>query len=294
MLNIGRNTLRLGIPSGRLALSRAYEVRDGLLRAHPSLRADAIEILALDDTDARDKNILAGNMEEALRNDVIDVAIYSMKDVPPLVSDGFEFVAILERQDAREAFVSSQYPSIRKLPRGSVVGVSSLRRRMQLKQIRPDLETIDFDGSIPTRLSKLKTGEAAATFLTVAGLKNMGKEDLINEIIPPRFMLPAAAQGAIGIQCYKNHEEILKIFSRLNHDPTAACVEAERSFLKVFEDADTTPLAAFAVPTEEGRLYLKALVARSDGSLSTTERQGELCDASMLGNDAGQALRCSV
>ena len=197
---------------------------------------------------------------------------------------------MLEREDPRDAFFSSSATGLDDLGPGAVVGTAALRRQAQIRARRPDLEIVVFRGNVQSRLKKLAAGEVDATLLALAGLKRLGLEDKASAILPVEEMLPAVAQGAIGIECRSGDSRAKDYLSPLNHDETALCIGAERALLAVLDGSCRTPIAALC-ECEGERVRLRSLIARPDGSeILRTTREGSRADAVALGEDAGREL----
>ncbi|MBN9353486.1 MAG: hydroxymethylbilane synthase, partial [Hyphomicrobium denitrificans] len=217
--------IRIGTRGSPLALAQAHEVRDRLAKAH-GLSEDAISITIIKTTgdrvtdrplsDIGGKGLFTKEIEDALFAREIDIAVHSMKDMQTELPDGLALGAVLPREDPRDAFISLKHANISALPTGAIVGTSSLRRKSQVLSIRPDLSVIDFRGNVETRLRKLKDGVAEATFLAVAGLNRLGLSDRITAIVPSADMLPAAAQGAIGLEIRAGDKEAEAFVAPLN------------------------------------------------------------------------------
>lgn len=265
--------IRIGTRGSPLALAQAHEVRDRLAKAH-GLPVDAIAITIIKTTgdrvtdrplsDIGGKGLFTKEIEDALFANEIDVAVHSMKDMQTALPDGLAIGAVLPREDPRDAFISLKHANIGALPPGAVVGTSSLRRKSQVLSVRPDLKVIDFRGNVETRLKKLKDGIAEATFLAVAGLNRLGLADRITAIVPAEAMLPAAAQGAIGLEIRADDQEARALVAPLNDAPTALAVTAERAFLARLEGSCRTPIAGHAV-IEGDRLSFRGQVLSVDG-----------------------------
>ncbi len=247
--------IRIGTRGSPLALAQAHEVRSRLIAAH-GLEDDAIEIVVIKTTgdaildrplsEAGGKGLFTKELEEALFAREIDIAVHSMKDMQTSLPGGLGIVATLPREDVRDAFISLKYRSLDELPEGAVVGTSSLRRQAQIRRLRPDIEVVGFRGNVQTRLKKLADGVADATFLACAGLNRLGLADRVTCAIPVETMLPAVAQGAIGIEARLDDDEAIRIAAPLDDSATAHCVAAERAFLGVLEGSCRTPIAGLA------------------------------------------------
>jgi hydroxymethylbilane synthase len=293
--------IRIGTRGSTLALAQAHEVRQRLLNAHPQCDAGMIDIVPIKTTGDRildrnlaeigGKGLFTKEIEEALLDGSIDIAVHSMKDMPPHVPDGLGIACILPREDPRDAFISLRFPSISALPQGAIIGTSSSRRQAQLLHLRPDLTVIPFRGNVMRRLEKLEGGMADAIILAVAGLNRINQQQHITAILSPEQMLPAVAQGAIGIECRNNDHNILELLSAIHHPQTSVRIQAERAFLTVLEGSCRTPIAAFAELSGE-QLHLRTLIATTDGSIiHSTERHGNASDAAQMGHDAGLELK---
>ena len=291
--------LRIGTRGSPLARAQATEVRRRLVETH-GLNESNIEIVIIKTTgdaitdrplaDVGGKGLFTKEIEEALFAKSIDLAVHSMKDVETLLPDGLEIAAMLPREDVRDAFISLDYASLFALPAGARVGTSSLRRRAQLKRTRPDLEVIDFRGNVGTRLEKLRDGKADATFLACAGLIRLGLSDTITQAMPAGVMLPAIAQGAIGIEIRQGDTKTQSLIQALNDPETASCVTAERAFLKVLDGSCRTPIAGLAT-LKSGIVTFRGETLSPDGQQHLeTGASGPEADASQLGQTAAQDL----
>ncbi len=294
--------LKLGTRGSRLALIQAGLVRDALAAAVPALAAPgAIEIMAMKTTgdtiqdrplsEAGGKGLFVKEIEEALLDGRIDIAVHSMKDMPTVQPAGVVIAAFLPREDTRDVLIAGTVQRIAELPKGAIVGTSALRRSAQLLHLRPDLKVVSIRGNVETRLRKLEAGAVEATLLALAGLKRLGM-DHIGTPIPEDEMLPAVGQGAVCIECRESNALVRRWLSAIDHAETATRVRAEHAMLAVLDGSCRTPIAGHAVLTADGGLYLRALIARPDGSeLLATERRGPARDAEALGRDAGHELR---
>ncbi|MDO8334513.1 MAG: hydroxymethylbilane synthase [Nitrosomonas sp.] len=211
------------------------------------------------------KGLFIKELEQALEDGRADIAVHSMKDMPMNVPEGFKLAAITEREDPRDAFVSNQYTSLQELPEGSVVGTSSLRRESQLRAQFPHLKVQPLRGNVQTRLRKLDEGQYAAIILAAAGLKRLGLSDRITALLDPEQSLPAVGQGALGIECRADRDDLVQLLQPLHHMKTAYCVEAERSMSRVLGGSCQVPLGAFA-EIVDGTLQLRGFVAQPDGT----------------------------
>ncbi|MBP6368023.1 MAG: hydroxymethylbilane synthase [Nitrosomonas sp.] len=211
------------------------------------------------------KGLFIKELEQALEDGRADIAVHSMKDMPMNVPEGFKLAAITEREDPRDAFVSNQYASLQELPEGSIVGTSSLRRESQLRAQFPHLKVQPLRGNVQTRLRKLDEGQYAAIILAAAGLKRLELSDRITAHLDPEQSLPAVGQGALGIECRADRDDLVELLRPLHHMETAYCVEAERSMSRVLGGSCQVPLGAFA-EIVDGMLQLRGFVAQPDGT----------------------------
>ena len=293
-------TLRIGTRGSPLALWQATETKRLLTAAFPGV---AVEIRIYKTTgdriqdrnlsEAGGKGLFTKEIEDALLAHEIDLAVHSMKDVPTYLPEGLGIVAILEREDPRDALIARESAkTLATLPQGCVVGTSSLRRAAQLRAKRPDIRIVEFRGNVDTRLEKLKNGVADATFLALAGLKRLGKASLVSAILEPAEMLPAVAQGAIGIECRLDDTRTRECLAAIDHASTHIAVRAERGLLERLDGSCRTPIGALAVLDGKGGMRLDGLVVRPDGTgLLTTFREGSVADAEKMGRDAGEELK---
>ncbi len=288
-------TLRIGTRASPLALVQAHEVQ-GLLAP------EATEIVKIKTTgdkvqdrtlaDIGGKGLFTKEIDEALRDGRVDVAVHSMKDLETWLPDGIAVAAVLEREDVRDVFISEKADSLENLPPGCVVGTSSLRRQAQILGRRPDLRVEAFRGNVQTRIRKLKAGEVDATLLALAGLRRLGMADVATQILGTDVILPAVAQGAIGITCRGEDDRVLERLATLNHPQTWDRIAAERAMLAALGGSCRTPIGGLAEIDDNGALTLRALIAKADGTeIIETTRNGPAADAEALGRDAGEELR---
>jgi hydroxymethylbilane synthase len=299
---MGKTLLRLGTRGSPLALAQAAELRARLGAAHPELSEEgAIETVVIRTTgDAvRDRTLAAiggkglftKEIEEALLAGAIDLAVHSMKDMPTQLPPGLVIACHLPREDPRDAFLSLKAASVADLPKGACVGTASLRRQAQLLHQRPDLRVVPLRGNVETRLRKLAEGAVDATLLALAGLKRLGLADRATAVLEPTAMLPAVAQGAIGIETRADDERVRHLLLPLDDVATARCIAAERAFLAELDGSCRTPIAGLATLTGDA-LTFDGLIVRPDGSeRHQTKRYGAASDAAALGADAGRELR---
>ena len=292
--------LKIGTRGSPLALAQAHETRSRLMAAH-GLPEAAFEITVIKTTGDRvtdrplaeigGKGLFTKEIEEALLAGAIDIAVHSMKDMPTILPAGLAIACLLPREDVRDAFVSLTHANLAAMPEGAVVGTSSLRRRAQLLNRRPDLRVVEFRGNVQTRLRKLADGVAEATFLACAGLHRLGRAEAIRAAISPDEMLPAIAQGAIGIEARSDNAAAEALLAPIHHAPTATRLAAERAFLAALDGSCRTPIGGLAEITGED-LRFRGEIIRPDGSERlATERRGPLGEAAAMGTDAAQELR---
>jgi hydroxymethylbilane synthase len=293
---------RIGTRGSPMALIQAGMVRDRLLAAHRDLAAPgALEIVAIRTTGDRvqdrplyeigGKGLFTKEIEEALIAGTIDLAVHSMKDVATWLPAGLEIACLLPRDDPRDAFLSHKAQTLRTLPRGAILGTASPRRAAQALNLRPDLRVVPIRGNAGTRIAKLAAGECDATLLSLAGLRRIDREGAITSILSTDEMLPAPAQGAIGIECRADDLRTRRLLAPL-HDPEAACrIAAERALLAALDGSCRTPIAALA-ELHDGGLALRGMVISPDGTqCHRVARSGAASDAAALGSDAGAELR---
>jgi hydroxymethylbilane synthase len=256
----------------RLAMWQAEHVRDALRKLYPSCDVQILGMTTrgdriLDRTLSKvgGKGLFVKELENALADARADLAVHSLKDVPMELPDGFALAAIMEREDPRDAFVSNDYPGLDALPAGSVVGTSSLRREAMLRSRYPQLTVQPLRGNLDTRLAKLDRGEYAAIILAAAGLKRLGLATRIRALLDAGESLPAAGQGALGIEVRSGRPELARWLAPLDHRPTALAVEAERTVSRALGGSCDVPLAAHA-HWRGNKLYLASRVSMPDGS----------------------------
>ncbi|XWS39590.1 hypothetical protein CRYUN_Cryun18bG0068200 [Craigia yunnanensis] len=274
--------LRIGTRGSPLALAQAHETRDKLMSSHPELAEEgAIKIVVIKTTgdkilsqplaDIGGKGLFTKEIDEALINGDIDIAVHSMKDVPTYLPEKTILPCNLQREDVRDAFISLSASSLAELPAGSVVGTASLRRKSQILHRYPSLKVEEnFRGNVQTRLRKLKEGVVQATLLALAGLRRLSMTENVTSVLSIDEMLPAVAQGAIGISCRSNDENMASYLASLNHEETQLAVVCERAFLETLDGSCRTPIAGYAYKDDDGNCIFKGLVASPDGTRSMT------------------------
>jgi hydroxymethylbilane synthase len=291
--------LLIGTRGSPLALWQANHVRALLIAAH-GLGEDAVALEPITtsgdrirDQPLRDfggKGLFTKEIDEALLGNSVDIAVHSMKDLPTDLPPGIIIAAVLPRGDVRDAFISAKGESLAALPPGAVVGSSSLRRQAQVKRLRPDLQAIDFRGNVETRLKKLEQGMVDATLLALAGLERLGLTRHITSVLPTDEMLPAVAQGAIGVSCRSDDAQTRELLQALNDDRTATAVACERAFLGELDGSCRTPIAGLA-EIADGLLRFRGLVLNPEGTeWHEIERSGAPEDAASIGASSGREL----
>lgn len=282
-----------------MALAQAHEVRGLLMKAHGRPKS-AFEIVVIKTSgdkiqdrplsEVGGKGLFTKEIEEALLAEEIDLAVHSMKDVATELPPGLKLSSILPREDVRDAFLSLKYASLSDLPEGAKVGTSSLRRAAQVKNRRPDVEVVGFRGNVQTRLQKLSDGVADATFLACAGLNRLGLADRVTAPVETQSMLPAVAQGAVGLEIRDGDEAIADLLAPLNDEATALCVTAERAFLRTLEGSCRTPIGGLA-ELRIGELSIRGEVLSPDGAESFSgEISGPAASAISLGEGLANEL----
>lgn len=236
------------------------------------------------------KGLFIKELEQALLEGRADLAVHSIKDVPMALPEGFALAAIGERASPFDAFVSNRYARLEELPEGAVVGTSSLRREAQLRVRYPHLVVKPLRGNVQTRLSKLDNGEYDAIILAEAGLRRLGLDERISTVLSEADSLPAAGQGALGIEICAAREDLLEVLKPLNHERTNACVSAERALARALDGSCQVPLAAYCTE-ENGLLTLRGLVGHPDGSvLLQADAQAPVAYADALGRAVAKKL----
>ena len=291
--------LKIGTRGSPLALAQAYETRRRLMEAHGLAEAAfTIEVIQTTGDAVQDrplseiggKGLFTKEIELALLDGRIDIAVHSMKDVATELPDDLVIDCTLPREDVRDAFISRKYTSITELPEGATVGTSSLRRRAQLLAMRPDLKLVEFRGNVQTRLKKLDDGVAEATFLACAGLRRLGRFDIANPI-ETEVMLPACAQGAVGIERRKIDDAAAALLAPIHDEDTYIRISAERAFLKELDGSCRTPIGGLA-ELDGDTLRFRGEIIRPDGSvIHAGSWEGPISEAVQIGTEAGLELR---
>ncbi|MGX1198227.1 hydroxymethylbilane synthase [Parvibaculum sp. MBR-TMA-1.3b-4.2] len=292
---------RIGTRGSKLALIQANDVAARLAAAlgRPVEEATEVVVISTQGDRVQDRNLseLGGKglftqeIEDGLIDKSIDIAVHSMKDMPTVLPDGLLIDCILERVDPRDAFLSFKAGSLAELPEGAVVGTSSLRRAAQVKLRRPDIKIVPFRGNVDTRLRKLEEGVADATLLAMAGLTRMGLTDRVTAPLSSDEILPAVAQGAVGVERRADDDEAAEALALIHHAATGLRITAERALLRVLDGSCRTPIAALAEISGK-RMRLAGMILTPDGAeVIETSREGLAGEAESLGIEAGEELK---
>ncbi|TBW58206.1 hydroxymethylbilane synthase [Marinobacter halodurans] len=291
-------TLRIATRNSALALWQAEFIKAELERLHPHISVELLGIKTQGDkildvplAKIGGKALFVKELEEAMLDGRADLAVHSMKDVPMEFPQGLGLVAICERGDPTDAFVSNQYDNVDALPEGAVVGTSSMRREAQLRAYRPDLEIRTLRGNVNTRLAKLDAGDYDAIVLASSGLKRLGFDARIRYCIPETISLPAVGQGALGIECRLEDQELVDLLRPLNHADSADRVHAERALNKRLEGGCQVPIAAYALLEDQDTLWLRGLVSSVDGrEVYRVEGRTPRAEGERLGRELAEDL----
>lgn len=293
-------TIRIGTRGSPLALAQAEETRARLMAAH-GLPEDAFQIMVMTTSGDRiqdrplsevgGKGLFTKEIEDALTGGRIDIAVHSSKDMPTRLPDGLELAAFLPREDPRDAFIGRAAGAIADLPIGAVVGSSSLRRQALIRRMRPDIEVVTFRGNVQTRLRKLDEGQVHGTMLAAAGLRRLGMERVVTELMPLDAFPPAPGQGAICIEARIGDARVGQLLAPIRHVETGLALACERAFLAVLDGSCRTPIAGHA-RLDGSRLAFHGMVLTPDGRhCHETTIDGDAAEAELLGRLAGGRLR---
>lgn len=291
--------LKIGTRGSPLALAQAYETRALLMQAF-DLPEAAFEIVAISTRGDRvqdralrelgGKGLFSKEIEDRLLNGEVDIAVHSTKDMSVEQPEGLVLGTFLERENPFDAFITLDGKALADLPQGATVGSSSLRRKAQLLNKRPDLNVVEFRGSVQTRLTKLEEGVADATFLAMAGLNRLGYDDVPRQAVTAEEMLPAVAQGAISIEHRETDSHIAEMLAALHHVPTGQAMACERAFLAKLDGSCQTPIAGLA-QIDGGTLRLRGEILRTDGSESLMDEiSGPVEDGAAMGVELATKL----
>lgn len=292
--------LKIGSRGSPLALAQAHETRARLMAAH-NLPEEAFPVDAITTSgdriqdrslaEAGGKGLFTKELEDALLAGRIDIAVHSSKDMPTVLPAGLELSAFLPREDARDAFIGVAAKSIMDLPKGATVGSSSLRRQALILRMRPDLKVITFRGNVQTRLRKLHDGVADGTILALAGLKRLGLQSIVTDLMPLQVFPPAPGQGAICIESRIGDARVENLLAPINHVPTAQALACERAFLAALDGSCRTPIAGHAT-IDDQKLVFDGVILSPDGKQShKASTAGLAADAAELGRAVGEKLR---
>lgn len=286
------NKLRIATRKSQLAMWQAEHVRERLMTTHPELEVELVAISTKGDkiidtplAKIGGKGLFVKELEEAMLDGRADIAVHSMKDVPMSFPEGLGLSVILDGSDPTDAFVSNHYRDVDDLPEGAKVGTASLRRGLQLREARPDLEILNLRGNVQTRLGKLDDGEFDAIILATSGLKRLGLEDRITRALPPEVSLPACGQGALGIECRLHDPEMIGLLTPLDDADTATRVRAERAMNTRLEGGCQVPIGGHAILDRDNEtLWLRGLVGNPEGTeVLRAEGRGSMHEPEALG-----------
>ena len=296
------STVKIATRQSDLAMWQANHVRQLIESAHPALRCEIVGMTTLGDRNKitplgqmGGKGVFVKELETALLDGSVDIAVHSMKDVPGELPDGLAITAMTRRADPRDAFISNDYASLSDLPAGAVIGSSSLRRVLQLQRAFPQLQFKDLRGNVPTRLNRLDEKHYDAIILAVAGLERLDRSDRVAEAIAPEICLPAAGQGAVGVECRTQDKRIADILAHINDQQTCQLVSAERRVTLKLGATCNLPVAVFATLSggagHNETITIRAFVADTSGSQTITETaHGNTADAIALADELGERL----
>jgi len=298
-----KEKLCIGTRGSPLAIIQAEAVGGMLERAHPGLSVEYFIVRTSGDriqdrplAEVGGKGLFTKEIEQALFDGKIDLAVHSMKDVETFLPDGLCIAAMLPREDPRDVLLATGAETLETLPKGARVGTSSVRRQAQILHRRPDLAVVPFRGNVQTRLRKLGEGEADATLLAAAGLKRLNNMDVVSQMLEVDDILPAAGQGAIGIEIRHSDEAVMSMLAAIDDPATTLCISTERAVLAALDGSCRTPIGALAeLDATTDTVYLRALVARPDGSeLHRGNRRGSRTEAVAMAADLGAELRSAM
>jgi len=294
------DVVKIGTRGSALALAQAAETRARLMAAH-RLPEEAFEIVVIRTSgdkiqdrplsEAGGKGLFTKEIEEALLDRRIDLAVHSSKDMPTVLPEGLQLSAFLEREDVRDVFIGRTAKRLEDLPRGANLGTSSLRRQALALRLRPDLKVGMFRGNVQTRLRKLEAGDAEGTLLALAGLKRLKLEHVATEIMDPQAFPPALGQGAICIESRVGDARMAKLIAAIHHPATGFALSCERAFLAALDGSCRTPMAGHA-KVEGSHIAFSGMILTPDGSeVHEIEGEGDVEDAEKIGADAGRQIR---
>lgn len=295
---MSKRTLRIATRSSALALWQAEFIKSELERLHDNVIVELVKIKTQGDkildvplAKIGGKGLFVKELEEAMIDERADLAVHSMKDVPMEFPEGLGLVAICEREDPTDAFVSNNHDTVDALPQGAVVGTASLRRESQLRAYRPDLQIRVLRGNVNTRLAKLDAGDYDAIVLASSGLKRLGFHDRIRYCLPDSLSLPAVGQGALGIECRLDDGELQAMLAPLNHPDTSDRVKAERALNRRLQGGCQVPIAAYALLEDSNTVWLRGLVGAVDGTqIFRVEGRAPRAEGERLGRELAEDL----
>ncbi|MGS2745157.1 hydroxymethylbilane synthase [Halomonas sp. LS-001] len=291
--------LRIATRKSQLALWQAEYVRDRLMAANPGLDVELVALSTKGDkildtplSKIGGKGLFVKELEEAMLDGRADIAVHSMKDVPMHFPEGLGLSVILDGADPTDAFVSNHYQNVDELPQGARVGTASLRRGLQLRERRPDLEILNLRGNVQTRLGKLDNGEFDAIILATSGLMRLGLEARIAQALPPEICLPACGQGALGIECRLHDPELISLLAPLDDPDTATRVRAERAMNTRLEGGCQVPIGGHAILDKATEtLWLRGLVGNPEGTeVLRADGKGSMHEPEALGMRVAEEL----
>ncbi len=294
---MNKKKLIIGTRSSKLALWQANYIAECIRNQYPDVEVSLRHIVTTGDkildvplAKIGGKGLFTKELENAMLAEEIDLAVHSLKDMPTQLPEGLLLAAITERVDPGDALISPQYGTIDNLPQGAKVGTSSLRRKAQLLKYRPDLKISDLRGNLDTRLKKMETEKLDAIILAVAGLKRLGWQDLITQVLPNHICLPAVGQGALALEARANDHEVRAMLEFLNHEDTRTAAEAERAYLAEVEGGCQIPIGVYGY-VKEDVLILEATILSVDGKRQMRQTvSGEPSEGIKLGRDLAQNM----
>jgi len=292
--------IRIGTRGSALALAQAEETRARLMAAH-ALPADAFEIVVISTSgdriqdrplsEAGGKGLFTKEIEEALIAGGIDIAVHSSKDMPTMLPQGLELSCFLEREDVRDAYIGRKAPKLEDLPKNAVIGSSSLRRQALIRRMRPDIDVVLYRGNVQTRLRKIYEGVVDGTLLANAGLKRLGLDHVITELLPVESFPPAPGQGAICIESRIGDRRVLDLLGPISREKTTQALLCERAFLGLLDGSCRTPLAGYAQIDGDALSFFGMILSPDGRQVHEIRREGRAADAAAIGASAGEDIR---
>ncbi|NOQ64016.1 MAG: hydroxymethylbilane synthase [Methyloprofundus sp.] len=290
--------IKIATRQSPLALWQAEYVAERLQQAHPGIKTELVKMVTQGDKilDAPlakigGKGLFVKELEQGMLDGAADIAVHSMKDVPVEIPEGLHLAVILPREDPSDAFVSNHYKSLDELPENAKIGTSSLRRECQIAEHYPNMQILSLRGNVNTRLAKLDAGEYDAIILASAGLKRLGFTHRITQSLSTDISLPAIGQGAVGIECRIDDEEINQLLTPLHDIESTIRVRAERAMNERLQGGCQVPIAGFAELQQDGQLFMRGLVGKPDGSVMyRAQRTGSVEQAEQIGFEIADEL----